>query len=314
MSDDIQHYRDIIAIKKKRLRELEKQKAISGTYTDPRISSEIEDLKKEIKQLQSQIEALLPVGTFGLSVRNSGRPEHLRLFNCEREKEIFLSMLDRNDNKKLFIITSGQKTGKTRLLNEFKNICTSRGITVGRISFKGVSPDKRTTLDFILELTRSTYRANLFPEFASEETHNAFLRDISVYSGANPIVFLIDDFEYIQKDTPEPDAPFPIWFIDEFLQATILNNDKFQSFIVLVIAGTQSPIYYRDYEEYKKRTISISLSSWDEDAIKMYLEYTHIPSRLIKKWTKIFKELVDNQLVTTHELIELIQKLSGRPL
>src|SRR4051812_19598246 len=53
--EDIQHWHELIAIKKRRRRKLERQEAKYGLNCPPEIQTEIEDLTREIKDLDQKI-------------------------------------------------------------------------------------------------------------------------------------------------------------------------------------------------------------------------------------------------------------------
>ena len=53
--DDVNHKRDLIAIKKQRLQALEKQEAHYGIRVDPSIPMEIATLRAEIQALDAQL-------------------------------------------------------------------------------------------------------------------------------------------------------------------------------------------------------------------------------------------------------------------
>jgi hypothetical protein len=57
MNSDWQHAKDLLQIKKRQLRELEKQEAYYGVACPPHITLEIENLRREIAGLEASVKA-----------------------------------------------------------------------------------------------------------------------------------------------------------------------------------------------------------------------------------------------------------------
>jgi hypothetical protein len=81
MNDDIEHKKDILDILKGRLRVREKQKAQYGVSVDPVIIMEINELKKEINDIEKEIISL------------SGKDNSTNISSFRREFNSFLDVI-----------------------------------------------------------------------------------------------------------------------------------------------------------------------------------------------------------------------------